>query len=84
MQTIKRAVNRYSKGIVLLCVLVTTLYTLAVMVLAYRMEAFPPPELTAGVFGMYSVEFGALAVIKVKDRETKGEDEDGDVPEEDK
>ena len=80
VKMLKRAVSRYSKGIVLLCVAVTTLYTAAVMVLAYMTLQFPPPELTAGVFAMYSIEFGALAVIKVKDREQE-EDDDGEVEE---
>lgn len=63
---------KFSKGIVVLCIAVTTLYTMAVLLLCLMQEKLPPMELTTGVFAMYSIELGALAAIKVK--------EDGDGP----
>ena len=77
----KNTVNRYSKGIVLICILMTTLYTVSVLLMCWSFETLPPAELTVGVFGMYSVEFGALAAIKVKDN--CKENEDGDSEEAD-
>lgn len=74
----QNTVNRYSKGIVLLCILMTTLYTLDVLLMCWSFETLPPTELTVGVFGMYSVEFGALAAIKVKDNHKENEDEDSE------
>ena len=77
VQRIRRAVNRYSKGIVLLCITMTTLYTVAVLVLCVMEEQMPPAELTVGVFAMYTVEFGSLAAIKINDKE----DDDGEAEE---
>jgi len=67
---------RFSKAIVLLCIAMTTAYTAAVMCIAFTNMEFPPPELTGGVFAMYSVEFGAMAAIKRKELGAGKEDEE--------
>lgn len=74
---------KFSKWVVLLCIAMTTAYTAAVMSIAFGIEAFPPPELTAGVFGMYSIEFGAMAAIKRKELHVGSMegDEDGEAQE---
>ena len=69
---------RFSKGIVLLCITATTAYTVAVLVLCFASMTLPPAELTVGVFGMYSVEFGAMAAIKRKELHVSGKEEEGD------
>ena len=74
---------RFSKGIVLLCIAMTTAYTVAVMCIAFANMEFPPPELTGGVFAMYSIEFGSMAAIKRKELHmggSEGED-DGEIEE---
>lgn len=71
---------KFSKWIVLLCIVMTTAYTVAVMCIAFATETFPPSELTVGVFAMYSIEFGSLAAIKRKELHVK-EDEDGEIEE---
>lgn len=65
VQMIRRAVSRYSKGIVLLCIAVTVLYTMAVLLLSL-LERPVPDSLTYCLFGMYGVELASCAAITVK------------------
>ena len=63
---------KYSKVIVLLCIAITTAYTLAALAISWHAGKLPPDSLTVAVFAMYSIEFGSMAAIKITDK--RGDD----------
>lgn len=55
---------KFSKWVVLLCIAMTTGYTVFNLWLCMEIGEQPSDVLTASIFAMYSIEFGSMAFIK--------------------
>ena len=58
---------KFSKKIVIFCILSVIIYTIAVLVLMFSTGCSEPTTLTENVFTYFGIEAFALALIKVAD-----------------
>ena len=74
MKTPKFKSSKFSKKIVVICIIIIVLYTIAQLYLTYQLGAEPTPTLTPCVYAFFGTEMAAIALVRIFDREDKKDD----------
>ena len=74
MKSPKSNPTKFSKKIVVFCIIIIVLYTIAQLYLTYQLGIEPTPTLTPCVYAFFGTEMAAVALIRIFDREDKKDD----------
>lgn len=62
---------KFSKGIVISCIIIIVLYTIAQTYMSYRLGIELSPTLTTSVYAFFGTELAACALIRIFEKKDK-------------